>query len=81
MHTVYWTVFILNFICDFQIYKMADNNFLVQNVKFYKFWKNTLLLSIVRNKQWDRFSLDITRKFSYIKDGESNEAYSAPILI
>ena len=26
MHNIYWTVFNLNFIHDFQIYKMADNN-------------------------------------------------------
>ena len=49
---------------------MADNNFIVQSVKFYEFGKNTLWLSIVRNKQCNRYSLDITRKFTYTKDGE-----------
>ena len=52
---------------------MADNNSVVQSVKFYEFSKNSLWLSIVHNKQWNRFSLDITRKFSYTKDGETKE--------
>ena len=32
-------------------------------------------LNIVHNKQWNRYSLDITRKFSYTKDGETIESY------
>ena len=50
---------------------MADNNSLVHSVKFDEFGKNSLWLSIVYNKQWNKFSLDITRKFSYKKDGET----------
>ena len=71
MHTIYWTGFNLNFINDIQIYKMADNNFILQSVKFYEFGKNSLWLGIVHNKQWNRYSLDITRKFTYTKDGET----------
>ena len=52
---------------------MADNNSIVQSVKFYEFGKNSLRLSIVHNKQWNRYSLDITRKFTYTKDGETKE--------
>ena len=77
MHTIYWTVFNLNFIHDFQIYKMADNNSVVQSVKIYEFGKNSLWLSIVHNKQWNRFSVDITRKFSYIEDGETKGGSSS----
>ena len=80
MHNIYWTVFNLNFIHDFQIYKMADNNSVVQSVKFYEFFKNLLWLSIVHNKQCNRFSLDITSQFSYIKDGETNEGSSSAYL-
>ena len=80
VHTIYWTDFKLNFINDFQIYKMADNNSVVQSLKFYEFGKNSLWLSIVHNKQWNRLSLDITRQFSYIKDGETKEGSSSTYL-
>ena len=52
---------------------MAGKNSVGQSVKLYKFVKNLLWLSIVHNKQWNAYSLDITRKFSYIKDGETKE--------
>ena len=55
---------------------MPDNNFIAQSVKYYKFVKNSLWLSIVHNKQWNRFVLDIARKFSYTKDGENKEGFS-----
>ena len=38
VQTIYWTVFNLDFINDFQIYKMADNYSVVQSVKFNEFW-------------------------------------------
>ena len=50
---------------------MADNNLVVQSVKFYEFGKYLLWLSIVHSKQWNRFLLDITRKFSYTNNGET----------
>ena len=59
---------------------MADNNSVVQSVKFYKFGKNSLWLSIVHNKQWKRYSLDITRKFTYTKDGDTKEGASSTYL-
>ena len=80
MHSIYWTDFNLNFIHDFKMYKMSDNNSVVQSVKFYEFGKNSLWLSIVHTKQWNRFSLDITSQFSYIKDGESKEGFSSTYL-
>ena len=43
---------------------MADNYSTVQSVKFYEFGKNSYWLGIVNNKQWNRYSLDITRKFN-----------------
>ena len=58
----------------------GNNNSLVQSVKFYKFGKNSLLLSIVHNKQWNKFSLDVTRKCSYIKEGETKEGSSSTYL-
>ena len=42
--------FNINLIHLFQIYKMAENNVVVQNVKFYEFNKNTFQLGIVHNK-------------------------------
>ena len=59
---------------------MADNSSVVQSVKFYEFSKNSLLLSIVHNKQWNRYSVDITRKFTYTKDGETKEGSSSTYL-
>ena len=59
---------------------MAENNSVVQSVKFYEFGKKSLWLSIVHNKQWNRFSLEITRQFSYIKDGETKEGSSSSYL-
>ena len=37
MHIIYWTLFNLNFIHDFQIYKMAENIFVAQSVKLNEF--------------------------------------------
>ena len=59
---------------------MADNNSIVQSVKFYEFGKNSLYLSIVHNKQWNRYLLDITRKFTYTKDGETKEGSCSTYL-
>ena len=59
---------------------MADNNSVVQSVKLYEYGKNSLWLSIVHNKQWNRISLDITRKFSYIQDGETKEGSCSTYL-
>ena len=56
---------------------MGDNNSVVQSVKFYEFGKTILWLSIIHNKQWNKFSLDITRQFSYIKDGETKDGSSS----
>ena len=55
---------------------MADNNSVVQSVKCYELSNNSLWLSIVKNKQWNSFSLYITSKFTYIKDGETKESFS-----
>ena len=52
---------------------MADTDSVVQREKFYEFGKNSLWLSIVHNKQWNRYSLEITRKFTYTKDGKTKE--------
>ena len=59
---------------------MADNNSVVQSVKLYELGTNLLWLSIVHNKQWNRFSLDITRKFTYTKAGESKEDFCSTYL-
>ena len=59
---------------------MADNNSVVQSVNFYELSKNSLWLSIVHNKQWNRFLLDIRRKFSYTNDGETKEGLTTIYL-
>ena len=52
---------------------MANYNSVVQSIKCYEFNKNLLWQSIVHNKLWNRYLLDITRKFRYTKDGETKE--------
>ena len=53
---------------------MTYSNFVVQSIKCYEFGKNSLLLNIVHNKQWNKYLLDITpRKFSYTNNGKTKE--------
>ena len=59
---------------------MANNFSVVQSVKFYEFGTNSLWLYMVNNTQWNRYSLDITRKLSYTKDGETNEGSCSTYL-
>ena len=59
---------------------MADNNSVVQSVKFYKFGNNSLWLNIVHNKQWNKYLLDITRKFTFTKDDETKEDASSAYI-
>ena len=59
---------------------MADNNSIVQSVPFYEFGKNTSWLIIVNNKQWNRYLLEIRRKFIYTKDGEIKEGSCSTYL-
>ena len=59
---------------------MADNNSVVQSVKLNEFGKNSLWLSIVHNKQWNRYSLNITRRFYYTKDNETKEGSCSTYL-
>ena len=60
---------------------MSDyNSNVVQSNKCYKLNKNLLWLSIVHNKLSNKYSLDITVKFSYAKDGVSKEGYCSAHL-
>ena len=59
---------------------MADNNSVVQSIKLYEFSKNSLWLSIIHSKQWNRILLDITRKFNYTKDCETKKGSSTIYL-
>ena len=59
---------------------MANYNYVVQSIKCYEFNKNSLWLSIVHIKLWNRYSLDITRKFRYTKDGETKEGSCSTYL-
>ena len=50
---------------------MVNYNSLMQSIKCYEFNKNSLWLSKVHKKLWNRYSLVITRKFRHTKDGET----------
>ena len=80
MHIIYWTAFNLNVINDIQIYKMAYNNSILQSVKYYEFGNNCMWLSIEHNKQWNRYSLYIMRKFIYTKDSDKKDGSSSLYL-
>ena len=59
---------------------MANHNSVVQSIKCYEFGKNSLCLSIVHNKQWNKYWLNITHKFSYTKDGETKDGSCSTYL-
>ena len=63
------------FYYDFHIFKMVDNYFNVQSLQIYKFGKNSYWLNITFNKQCYKYSLVITLKFTYIKDGETKNGF------
>ena len=60
--------------------KMANYNFVVQNIKCYEINKNSLWLSIVYNKLWNTYSLEITRKFRYTNDIKIKEGFCSTYL-
>ena len=59
---------------------MSNYNSVVQSIKCYEFNKNSLWLSIVHSKLWNKYSLYITRKFSYTKDGKTKEGSCSTYL-
>ena len=59
---------------------MSNFNSVVQSIKCYEFNINLLWISIVHNKLSNRYLLDITRKFSYIKHGKTKEGFCSTYL-
>ena len=59
---------------------MADNFASVQSIKSYEFGRNSYWLGLVYNKQRKRYYLDITRKFTYSKDGQTTEGFATTYL-
>ena len=52
----------------------------MQSVKFYEFGSNSYWIYIVFNKQWERYYLDITRKYTYTKGGQSKKGSTSTYL-
>ena len=52
----------------------------VQNVEFNEFEKKSYRLSIVYNKQYNRYLLEITRKFNYTINNETKEGFCKTYL-
>ena len=52
---------------------MSNYNTVVQSINCYEVNNNSLWLSIVHNKVWNRYWLDIARKLSNNKDGETKQ--------
>ena len=59
---------------------MAENFSTVQSVKFYEFGSNSYWIGVVFNKQWEQYYLDITRKYTYTKDGQSKQGLTSTYL-
>ena len=59
---------------------MADSFSIVESVKFYEFGKNSYWVVVVFNKQWNRYYVDISRKYTYTKDGQEKEGCVSTFL-
>ena len=59
---------------------MAENNSVVKSVKLYDIGKNSLWLSIVHDKRYNRYSLEITRKLTNNKNNKAKEGSSTSYL-
>ena len=59
---------------------MAERFSAVQSVKFYEFGSNSYWIGVVFNKQWAKYYLDITRKYTYTKDRQSKEGSTSTYL-
>ena len=52
----------------------------MQSVKFYEFGFNSYWIGVVFNKQWEKYYLDITRKYTYTKDNQTKEGSTSTYL-
>ena len=59
---------------------MAERFSAVQSVKFYEFGSNSYFIGVVLNKQWEKYYLDIKRKYTYTNDGQSKEGSTSTYL-
>ena len=50
---------------------MINQEDIIQNTKFYEHKNTSMWLAVVFNKQWKKYSLHLTRKYSYIKNGDT----------
>ena len=50
---------------------MANQEDIIQNTIFYEYKNSSMWLAIVFNKHWKKYSIHLTTKYSYIKDGEA----------
>ena len=59
---------------------MADIFSTVQSVKFDEFGSNSYWIGVVLNKQWKKYYLDIKRKYTYTKNGQSKKGSTSTYL-
>ena len=59
---------------------MATQNNIVQKVKFYEYRNTSMWLAVVYNNQWKKYSIHLTRTFSYMKDGETKQGSNTIFL-
>ena len=52
----------------------------MQSVKFYEFGSNSYWINVVFNKQWEKYYLDISRKYTLTKDRKSKEGSTSTYL-
>ena len=59
---------------------MANQEDIIQNTMFYEYKISSMWLAVVFNKQWKKYSIHLTRKYSYIKDGETKLGFNTIFL-
>ena len=59
---------------------MVDNFSTVNSIKLFEFGRNSYWFGVVYEKQWERYYLDITRKFNQNKNGQAIKSIATTYL-
>ena len=59
---------------------MASSNNFIQSVKFYESGTTSFVLAVVFNSQWKKYSLHLTRNYSYTEDGVTKQGSNTIFL-
>ena len=59
---------------------MANQEDIIQNTKFYEYKNSFMWLAVVFKKQWKKYSIPLTRKYSFINNGETKQGTTTIFL-